>query len=164
MKSLQNMPREEAFMVILRALHQRWRLAVAIPLLYMIAGVLVQAYLFKHNGGLMEVSRTLLLVMIFLGGAFSVLLWHLLTALFRRQQASLAEAAGSIDSFAGAAFRQQKIQFITCDLAALPGIVIFLCTGDLFHLVMFIVISMFFYLRCFPSGRKLGEPLFLRDE
>ncbi|MCC6546820.1 hypothetical protein IT570_06585 [Candidatus Sumerlaeota bacterium] len=149
-------------MVILRRLHGRWRLAVMIPPSYMIGGMLISTHYFKRGGGLLEVSDPLKLIMLVAGAAFAILLWHLLTVMFRRQRQALEVAASGMGGYFKVAREQQMLQFLLCDLAVLPGIVIFLCTGDLFHLFMFIVISMFFYLRCFPSGRKLGEPLFHR--
>jgi hypothetical protein len=50
-------------------------------------------------------------------------------------------------------------QYGICDLAALPGLLLFLCNGDILLLAGFAVLSSLFYLRTLPSARLLGEAL-----
>lgn len=151
-------------MAILAGLHRRWRAAVILPFAYMIAGLLVSRYYFeahKDGSGILPLGDATKLVLVFIGGAVITTIFYLRQAMGRVQRMRLAEVAGSPDSFNARAKDSQMIQLALCDLASLPGIVIFVLDNDLAMLAIFSITSMAFYLGAMPSGRRLGEVFFL---
>lgn len=158
---LESLPPEEAFMVILHRLHNRWRLAILLPLLYVMTGIALQRYAFAPGWkGLFVAGDEWMLAGLFIGGSSVAILWQLLGQMNRRELDALAGARGDADQFLKLAKDHQMLQFLICDIVSFPGIILFFMTGDLFLLVIFAVLSMLFYLRSFPSDRRLGEVMF----
>lgn len=151
-------------MEILRRLHARWRLVIFLPLGYLLAGVLIYDRVFRARGhGLLRLGEEGTTIGLFFGGLFAVFLWRLLETLKRRHLLALVEARGDVARFLAVARQQQMMQFAVCDVASMPGFLLFIVTGEIHLLLVFLALSMLFYLRCFPSGRRLGEAMFRPD-
>lgn len=148
-------------MAILDRLHARWRLAIMVPLGYMMVGMVVWKWAFPDGRGLLPLGEGPRLVLLFGAGLSVAFLWLLLLKLTQRQYGILAEARSDPNNFLRAARNAQLRQFMVCDLAASPGIVFFLLDADIFLLGAFSASSLVFYLRAIPSGRRLGEALLL---
>jgi hypothetical protein len=162
----EGMAPEQAFQEIMRRLHSRWRLIIMLPLIYIFGGILVQRFHFQPDRGgegFLPLDEEVYLVALFVGGAFAVGLWRLLALTERRQLLELTTLRSDPNAFLRRAREQQMMRFALCDIAAAPGILLFLLEGDLFPLMAFVVISLVLYLRVIPSGRKLGEAMFRPD-
>jgi hypothetical protein len=157
------MPREEAFMAIMRSLHLRWRIAIALPLVYLGVGAAIAHTIFSPaNGkpGFAPLDESLFTSLCLLGGFLIGALWVLLVRALASQLESLGAARESPERFLAEARRHQLAQFALCDLAASIGIVLFLIQGDIAALLAFCLASEILYLRAFPSDLRLGEAMF----
>jgi hypothetical protein len=95
-----------------------------------------------------------------LAGFFLGFIWIVLGRSLTGQYEALRATASAPEDFLREAQRHQLTQFMQCDLAASPGIVLFILQGDILVLILFVLVSMAFYLRAFPSGQRLGEAMF----
>lgn len=159
----ENLPQEEAFMEILHQLHKRWRLVICVPLIYLLLGLLISQFYFqpeRGGDGFYPLGQEATMAVWMIGGVYVVFLYYLLDRLKKRQGFILSEYGNDPNRFLAKAKESQMAQFFVCDLAAMPGILLFLLNGGLFHLFVFIVISSFFYLYALPNGRILGQAMF----
>ena len=86
--------------------------------------------------------------------------WLLLGRSLSAQFSRLAELRDDPKALESEALRHQLAQFTICDLAASPGIFMFLLQGEILALAAFALASEVFYLRVFPSDLRLGEAIF----
>ncbi len=164
---LSKRPREEVLLEIVSNLHARWRLVIFVPMVYLILGLLIVQLLFipRMNGeGFHRLSDSVTLIVIFLGGAMVMFLWYLLERMRIRMVEQLIPLRGDPAVFLSKAREHQMIQFLVCDLAASPGIVLFFLNGTIFPPVLFVFGSMIFYLRTLPSEYLLGRAFLLPEK
>lgn len=159
------MPREEQFVQIIDKLHQRWRLAVMTPLVYLfLAWLFMEKYLEPQGkSGLMPLSEPVFVLLLLLFTLVFVVLWRGLEQKVRLDLLTLTESREDPAAFLQHARRQQLLHFAFCDLANLPGILLFLLQGAVFPLLLFCLGSMVLYLRTMPSSRLLGQAFFRPD-
>lgn len=163
MELSQDLPPEEKLTTMIRGLHRAWRLATLIPMVYLLAGLALQSYWFTSGEGLMPLSEGSKMLLVGGGALLAVTLWALYNRLEARHLLTLKETRDDAEGFYQLASEQQLQRFILCDLASMPGIVVFLFDLDAAALMAFCLISMVFYLRAMPSERKIGTA-FLRPE
>lgn len=161
--TLTEMPREEAFMAILASLHARWRLAVCIPLLYLlIAAWILQSSFAPSTGrlGFFPVPEQAFAIFCFLGALLSggAFLWQ--GQLLSHQYEQLREHSQNPEAFLSEARRHQLFQFTLADLATAPGVLLFLMQGSFAVLAGFVLLGEIIYLRAFPSELELGRAMF----
>jgi len=157
------MPREEAFMEILRLLHRRWRLSILAPMAYLLSGLIIQKFAFQTNDmaeglGIFSTaeSQALRWLGLILVGGIGFALWKLL----QQQYADLALHGDHPRAFLVRAKRHQLFQLALCDAVNLPGIALFLFAGDEVALLLFALASLILFLIALPSGKKLGIAMF----
>ena len=149
------LPPEEALHSMVRALTNRWRLFIMLPMIYLAVGLMIQEFWLTE--GLLPVPAAGYFVLLFLAGFLVIVLWRLLPVMERRQLAELVELRQEPEKFFRRAREQQLLRFSVCDIAAAPGIVLFLMQADPVPLLIFCFVSMTFYLRAHPSELRLGK-------
>lgn len=150
-------------MEIMGRLHARWRIAIMVPLVYLGLGTFAVETVFdgsKGRPGLMPMSEEAFGLGCLFGGLLLGALWVTINRLKGREFEELSGVADDPPEFLRLAQRHQFTQFTVCDLAASPGIFLFLLQGELVALFLFVVASEVFYLRAFPSDKRLGEAMF----
>ncbi|MBI1291016.1 hypothetical protein GC173_07190 [bacterium] len=158
-----NLTREEAFMVIMQRLHGRWRMAILLPMIYLLLGaVVIKSWFIPSQGpaGLLPLSNELFSLLALMGGLLIGALWLLLGRSQAAQYEALRLHHDDPEAFLREAKRHQLVQFALCDLAASIGILLFVVQGDFTVLLAFCLASEVLYLKAFPSDLRLGEAMF----
>ncbi len=137
---------------------KRWRLAILIPLVYLVLAWAIQHFFFERfrgGDGFLPFDREHLPAGILVVSVYAVFLWFLLERAIRqnRQVREALASKGVLNR--EILFLQQLREFVYCDLVCLPGIVVFLLTADMSLLIMLCAVSMLLYLRVMP--REAGE-------
>lgn len=143
----------------LRLLHQRWRVVIFIPVLYLLIGLAVSHWYFvphRDGRGLYPLQEETSGILFILGGLVVSLLF--LRALFKRRANLLELKAVEEDprAWREKALEQQMTFFLYSDLSTGPGLILFILNGDPVPLVAFIMVSLAFYLWSMPSPASLG--------
>lgn len=125
------------------------------PLSYLLIGLGLNQYVFKGDG-MLPLADALSLTLLFAGGVFVMLLWYMIGRQTQRQAQILHPLKGDTEEFAKTAFHLQLRLVLLCDLAALPGLVLFVMDADLIALFAFVIASSLCYLKTLPSGQALG--------
>ncbi|CAN5272524.1 hypothetical protein BH09SUM1_BH09SUM1_05310 [soil metagenome] len=157
------LPPEEFLRHVLEALHLRWRIAVLIPAIYLAGALAIQRTNFPGPAGLAPVSETASIVFTLFGAAIVGVLWKLLTAMRWVQLKELSLLSSDRAAFLAEAKSQLIRQLSLCDLAASPGLILFITQGSFAALAVFLIASMAMYLRAMPSERRIGEALLRPD-
>ncbi len=159
----ENLPPEQALAEIVRRLHNRWRLVITLPLLYLLVGLWMwNAWILPDLGGngLITMSDGAYIVLSGIGGAFVFVMWRLLERFRLLQFIALTESRKSVNLFLDRASRYQMLQYAVCDVVTLLGLLFFVMRGDVPIFLAFIFLGMVFYLRSIPSEKRLGRAMF----
>jgi hypothetical protein len=144
---------------LLARLHARWRLVMMMPLVYLLgAAALNRWYLVPHRGGrgFLPLGEAGLAVGVGLGAALVGLLWVLMGRLRRVQREEIALLGAQPHLQAPRLVEQLWMRLGLCDLAAGPGLILFLLDGNGPVLLSFLLISLGFYLREMPRAADLA--------
>lgn len=132
---------------------KRWRLAILIPLVYLIlASVIHELFFVRVRGGegFMPFDRDRLPAAVAVCAAYAFTLWILLERAVRqnRRTREALSARGLLNE--QILFLQQMRELVYADLVCLPGLVAFILTADMTLLLFLCVVSMLLYLRIMP--------------
>ncbi len=132
---------------------KRWRLAILIPLLYLLLAWAIQYFFFepyRDGEGFLPFDRANLPAGILVVSVYAGFLWYLLERAIRQNRQVRRALASKGVLNREILFLQQLREFVYCDLVCLPGIVVFLLTADMTLLFALCAVSMLLYLRVMP--------------
>ncbi|MCC5876745.1 MAG: hypothetical protein JJU11_11050 [Candidatus Sumerlaeia bacterium] len=155
------MTSEEHWEALLNRLHGRWRLVTLVPIVYLLLGLAISQYYFipqRQGKGFLDLSPGGVQFLFGIG----IGLVFVMVVLFRRVRMRHREELIMLGDFPevleSRTLEQQLFQFALCDGVAFPGIIIFLLTGSEAALVVFVFISLLFYLAILPRERDFPRP------
>lgn len=143
----------------LRLLHTRWRYVIFIPLVYLLLGLAISHWYFtphRDGRGFYPLQPDTTAIFYALGGIFVLLIF--LRTLHKRRVHLLELKAVEEDprAWREKALEQQMTFFLYSDVATGPGLLLFLLNGDPGALVVFVMVSLAFYLWTMPTPALLG--------
>lgn len=152
---------EEHHEALMRRLHRRWRLVTLVPIVYLLLGLAISQFYFiphRQGSGFIDISPNWVQFLFGLGFGLVMVILVLFRRIRMRHRDELFMLGGFAELQKSRTLEQQLFQFALCDVVAFPGILIFLLSGSEVALVLFVFLSLLFYLAVLPRARDIPKP------